>query len=521
MSSHGTDSNALPSMRRAHAADGRQISGALLSLLISMALMAVLWDRPINHDTAWYLLATREWLAGERLYIDIYEVNPPLNFYLTIPAILLADLTGMSETNAQYAVTCFLTGASLLWCTRLLVARNDLSSARRTMFVLGLGTAMVLPALGDIAQREHVLVIVAMPWAIGLLPGTISDGWRPAALRGAVAGLGICLKPFFLLFPIAATLWAMARSRSLSPTLSAGNIAMFGVGLTYVAAVWLLHPEYFRDIIPTARLVYGAIGASDEVVYMMLAVTAAPFVPLMLALSVARTYPPGTWLFFMLALAGLGSYLVQWTGFAYHLVPFKAFGMAAGFWILIHTTRFTPILIAALIALLTTGYVAISRGTYGVPIIAELAEDLATLPHQESLFVASTFVHAGPPLALSLGARWVSRYPHNWLTPGALKALAETDCARAPDRCAQYRAITDRNRDDNLADILAAHPDLIVIDKRKGYMTDPDFSWHDYYDANPDWARILRSYRQIRDTESFDVWSRCALDTATPGQDCR
>ncbi|MEZ5870179.1 MAG: hypothetical protein R3D46_17950 [Defluviimonas denitrificans] len=39
---------------------------------------------------------TRDWLEGARLYVDIFEVNPPLNFYLTVPPLILSDLTGMT-----------------------------------------------------------------------------------------------------------------------------------------------------------------------------------------------------------------------------------------------------------------------------------------------------------------------------------------------------------------------------------------------------------------------------------------
>ncbi|MGB5837322.1 MAG: hypothetical protein WBH14_09750, partial [Albidovulum sp.] len=45
---------------------GLHTIGAGLSLLIAVGLLAALWGRMINHDTAWYLLATREWLDGAR-----------------------------------------------------------------------------------------------------------------------------------------------------------------------------------------------------------------------------------------------------------------------------------------------------------------------------------------------------------------------------------------------------------------------------------------------------------------------
>lgn len=92
----------------------------MLPLLVAALLLAFLWDRQINHDTAWYLIATRKWLDGARLYVDIYEVNPPLNFYFTVPPVLLADATGMSPANAQYAVLCAAIALSLALCRRVM-----------------------------------------------------------------------------------------------------------------------------------------------------------------------------------------------------------------------------------------------------------------------------------------------------------------------------------------------------------------------------------------------------------------
>ncbi|MCA9170349.1 MAG: hypothetical protein KDB23_21875, partial [Planctomycetales bacterium] len=61
-------------------------SGSLDLLLLMGALVAAAIFYPmatLNHDSSWYLIATRMWLDGAQLYQDVMETNPPLAFYLT------------------------------------------------------------------------------------------------------------------------------------------------------------------------------------------------------------------------------------------------------------------------------------------------------------------------------------------------------------------------------------------------------------------------------------------------------
>ena len=42
--------------------------------------MLVYFLPPLNHDAAALLHFSQRWLAGERLYVDLIDVNPPLIF---------------------------------------------------------------------------------------------------------------------------------------------------------------------------------------------------------------------------------------------------------------------------------------------------------------------------------------------------------------------------------------------------------------------------------------------------------
>mgnify|MGYP005843857041 CR=1 FL=1 len=476
-------------------------TGLLVAGAVAVAVTAFFWGRMINHDTAWYLLATRDWLAGAGLYTDISEVNPPLNFYLTLPALGLADLFGVSDTNGQYLVLGLLIFTSLAWSGAFLRDGLALSPLRHAVLVAGLGAAMVLPALGHFGQREQILVILAMPWAVGQLGGA---GGRSAIPRAAFAAVGVCLKPHFLLLPIAVTLWRIAVTRSLRPILSAENLTFVAVGAAYVVYVALIHPAYFTDIVPMARAVYGAYGAPLGLVIAVIRFRLALLAGVVLVIALSAGAGRGAMPLWALSAAGLGVYLAQGTGFGYHTIPFLAFGMAACIVMIVTAPRFGAVVVAAALAFALLADDAIRRGPYRNSAAQQIAGVAGQIADLRSLMVLTPHVYAGPPAAIAAGADWASSYSSNWLVPGAVNRLARADCGAAPDLCDRLRDIAARNRSDNLDDIETHAPELLVIDRRSGYFDRRGFDWLAFMNEDPRWAGLFAAY------EPFGVMGRFA-----------
>jgi len=477
---------------------GLGVSGAL-----ALVILALFWGRMINHDTAWYLVATREWLGGAALYTGLVEVNPPLNFYFTLPAIGLADLFGISDSNGEYLALALLIFLILQWCS--VIARDELgfSTARRLLLLGGLAAALTVPALKHFGQREHVMIILTLPWLLGELTATPAPLKRRIS-RAMVAAFGICLKPHFVLFPLMVTALLALRQRSLRPFISASNLTFLAVGLSYVGFVALLHPSYLSHIVPVAQEVYGAYGAPFNSVLHSIRVE---LILVALAVVVAASGGLRQWqdaaLFAVVALAGLSSYVIQGTGFSYHALPFRAFAIIACYFVILRSTRPNPAAISALIVVAGLIGMNIERGFYRNYPAQEIARVAQEQGKVDSLMVLSSHVYAGPSAAIASGARWVSRYPTNWLVPGAMNRLAVTDCTRAPDSCARLQAIAAINRTDNIADIAAARPDLLVFDLSTGYFDTPGFSWADFMAEDPAWPNILNRYTKIEETNRF------------------
>ena len=322
-------------------------AGIALSGAIAALILAVFWGRMINHDTAWYLIAVREWLGGAELYTDIIEVNPPINFYFTLPAIWLADLLGITDTNGEYLALALLIFGVLCWSNAIIREGFGLSPTRRALVSgrdrCGAGAAR---AQHPVAQREHVMVILTLPWLLGEMSSVRATS-KSLVARAAVAALGVCLKPHFVVFPMAVTLVAIWRRRSLWPVVSAANLTFLAVGLGYICLVALAHPAYFTHVVPIAREIYGAYGTSFDVVFSRVRFEIVVLLlPTVVVCRDARDRASAG-LFPAMALAGLAAYFLQGRGFDYHVFPFVSFSLLACFLLILRTPRPDPAAIAA------------------------------------------------------------------------------------------------------------------------------------------------------------------------------
>lgn len=483
------------------------LKGLALSAAIVLAMALLFAGKPLTNDVVWYLIATREWLAGAQLYETIMEVNPPLNFYLTAPVILLADQLGINDASAQYLLIWALLFIILFWCNTIIRTDFTLSPMRQAVMLIGFGVAMTLSALDSVGQREFLLVLLLMPWLLA----QVADRTQPAGREiatASIAAIGVCLKPHFVLFPLAVTLLRMLRTRSLRPVLSHSNLTFLAVGLTYVAYVALVHPAYLNDIVPVAQLVYGGYRAEPKVVYglyyrefLLIALPAA--IALVDRNAAFNPHP-----FLAATIAGFLCYSLQAKGFGYHLIPFLALGLVACLLVLVHARTFGPTAVACGIAWVGVIGIVASEGfhrSYSVEMAKRVKRDLVDF---DSVIALTTNLGAGPPVAFETGTIWASRYPTNWLVPGALNELAKTDCDTEVELCARLQAIAARNRSDNITDMIAYKPDLLIVDRYSGYFDVERFDWLTFMAGDPAWAGVFDQYQLVGNSQRYDYYAR-------------
>src|SRR4051794_19064589 len=76
------------------------VAGAVLALLAVTGIVLFTALRPpLKDDGAWLLSVAEKWLAGQRLYIDLVEITPPLIIWLSAVPAAIADWADLAPKS--------------------------------------------------------------------------------------------------------------------------------------------------------------------------------------------------------------------------------------------------------------------------------------------------------------------------------------------------------------------------------------------------------------------------------------
>ena len=291
----------------------------LSALLMGLGLIAI-GPAYLNHDAAWYLYVAERWLGGATLYRDLVDTNPPLIIWLTAIPALVARITGVSGTLLLKAAVCAAAIASVL-AARLIIVRHWPS---REFALVVLGAFLTVPfAKEDFAQREHVAVLLCLPYILAAASTAAPGSMTVRVLIGIAGGLGFAIKPHFLLAGIAVEILTI-RARGPRGLRRVEALAAVGTMLVYAAGVVVLTPAYF-DVVAQVRQVYGEFNASAGTLLrlreaQLWIVAAALFAGIRWR---ADDYLPHAT--FGAATGFLAAAVLQFKGWGYHLYPGRVF----------------------------------------------------------------------------------------------------------------------------------------------------------------------------------------------------
>ena len=485
--------------------------GGLLALLWA-AILALIMRTTVGTDVGWYLVAARKWLAGGELYTDIVEVNPPLAFYLVVPATWLEDLSGFGSQTAFFTYVAILAALSLALCCRIVLAAG-LKPVLAIILALALFDALLIVPFTDFGQREHFMLIFALPYlvmsALFAERNTLSTPERFAI--GALAVIGLALKPYFLAMPVMVTVARMALGGSLRQAvrivLSPENLAIGFGCIFYLLLIWIRHPVYLETVLPMVREIY--IGVGHEYAFWMRLTAALLFLgtpPILFALTRSNNRPDGTMIVLLAAIAGFTvSHLVQGKGWHYHFLPALAcIVIAASVYAGLSLTDRTRPLIPAL-ALLTAIYLGVvnplAKGAWGHP---EMQLILAA--HQDRLEgrkIASWTprIEISFPLVNVTHAQWASRYAYLWPLSGALQTISASD---DPQVKKDARTIIETVRGHIVDDLIALRPDIILISGAQAE------SYRVFLETDPRFDEAFAPFSKVDVIEGIEIWERAS-----------
>lgn len=327
------------------------IHGIFIALLLITGWTYGLWQAVVftaNCDIGWLSYATRQIMAGQTVYRDIYEVNPPLIFaYFWITESIANWLA--TDSLKSFFVTTYVLGIFLL-----LSSGRQLSPILKhpiqyyTAFALLYFFFCILPFnTPNFGEREHLFIILITPYLIRChirLMGHTPKG--KGYLEYSIAALGFIIKPYFLLVFIASEFFISRHDgiKGRTPFWS----GLFLLGISYVIATALITPYYFKEIIPLAVQTYGGHKIATIDIWKMLfsysaqtVITFALFVFLFKTKNREAIY---YWLAIIMASATLA--LIQNKGWIYTYFPYAALSYLAGAMVILewlgekHPTRY-------------------------------------------------------------------------------------------------------------------------------------------------------------------------------------
>lgn len=491
--------------------------------LVTVALLAaVIYPQfSLNHDASWYITATSMFLDGSRLYEDIIEINPPLAFYLTIPAITVSRALGSNPTTTYFVYVCALCLTSCLWTLKVLNAAA-LQRIERTTLLLFVTVALFVLPIAEFGQREHLMLAFALPFLLGLIlrPATPQIGVSHQIALALFAALGLLLKPHFLVIPASIAIMRLWQERNLRSLLDPGLLALAGITITYVAFVVIVHPAYLVSIVPVARDVYAAYGASAEQVLLKPELFGL-VLGIVAARRVVRAFSdPVTQLFASASVGAAAAYLLQFKGWNYHILPLSSFVLLSVAWLCVrrwHVIRRDMIIVSSftLIALITLGQ-QIARGPYRSATTEAFKPFVKN--NNEKILVLSTNVWAAFPFVNEVSGSWASRFPAQWFIPGAYNRAQSLNCAENSDDCVRMVEIMDYARNAIIEDLNKFKPDLVIVDERdnKSYFKSPNFDYIKFISKDPKIFNFYDCYAKIGDHEGYSVFARNCTNIPFP-----
>jgi len=527
------------------------LSWSALGLVVVAAGLPGLWFTPLNHDVACALYYSRRMMAGDRLYRDIVDNNPPLVFYLSMPIEWLSQRTGLLETQALACALMALTLAVVWLSARVLDLDSRHSAAVRwTLLLSCIAAALLLPAR-DFGQREHVAFLLLVPYTIlcSARASRIEGVGRVTALAiGAAATAGFGMKPHFGLVFLALLAYVVVRRRDWRAILTIENVAIVGGLSLYLAFILLWTPEYVTAMVPLAMQHYGAYTVSmsfllDDTVVRLLVIALLLLVCCTRFVTgsgdAARIVRPLA----LVSLVFFGVYLLQVTPYRYHLLPSLGFYVMA---VAVAIAAFARTLFARasgsggrarardLARLVTRAVVIMVCVVPGVVVGAEvldthradrqnarsgfrspLAWSLVDIVHKaaagQPIFVLSSSVSPAFPLVNLSDTQWPYHYNALWLLPAyyhddgnfGVAAYRRPD-AQSPGEHAFFQTI--------VTDLQATPPAILIVDRsrfKQGFSA-VDFDFLDYFSQSPELAALFREYEIIARVGPYEVYKRGA-----------
>ncbi|MBL7997571.1 MAG: hypothetical protein JNL32_02920 [Candidatus Kapabacteria bacterium] len=291
------------------------------------ALWLIIFQRfsIINHDVAANYVYSENILSGLTPYSDFFDQNLPVIWFVGLLPALIAQSGLLSDIHA------------IMLCGIVVTLVSVWSGMRSYIQCYGNVKSLVIGALFfymmllfsgyEVFQREYMTVCFLLPMIS--MPGNRQTGYWRNAIAGCIAGIGISIKPHFMLVLVMLYLWSIWQDKKLYSVTMRPLLFSFGTTVGIWMLILVLYPQYF-DMLTLARATY-----TKGVGVLSLANSAKVVILFNMAYIVCRHVVRGQYTnrtshnFYIASCAFLIIALVQGKGFGYHFYPALFFSAGA------------------------------------------------------------------------------------------------------------------------------------------------------------------------------------------------
>jgi hypothetical protein len=470
-------------------------------------------------------------LEGARLYVDIVEVNPPLVFAMDLPAVLFARWFHIPDILAYRGFVVGILAISLALSQRSLrsLCVGPGAPPRHRVIFLLVFTLFAVPGEA-FGQREHLMLAFMLPYLFSSC--VLAAGQKTAGnsmLVGLLAGLGLALKPYFVVFWAGVELWLLIK-RPPAPFLRRASLALGATLLGYIVAVWLVTPDYFQ-LVRLLGSAYAKYMSVSPLTTLGIEKRSAVILVSLLAFVAFRRVHAGDPLTGGLAV-GTASLLIaaalQRKGWWYHFYPSVGMALVLLGVILVRSrqTKLAPVArVIRYVSLATLIFVigaSLSRmprviadprsdAITGYPGYQELEALVARQARGRPVMVWSFNIQSAFPLVPAAGAVWGSRFPSMWSVPALYwDQMLEHRAPRFRERSKQTDA--ERFVTSAMAQDLRVRPPALLIVLTPSRDTSAigfdRLDLRSYFAMDPGIAEVLKCFRFVRHIGVHDVFER-------------
>ena len=218
-------------------------------------------------DKEWLLLAARGVIEGKTLYVDIFEVNPPLVIWLyCLPVWLSLHFPVFADTQwlsilGLIAVTLVASVSRRLIRLHPAFAGQPQRQSRFCAAFLFCHALLFFTTQIYFVDRDDIFFILVFPYLLRFMPALAAQT-LPKNLRcavGLLAAVAFCIKPHtVIVFAVLQLLqW---RRTGLKSLLCMENVIIAAGAALYALCVWSFAPDYVTTVFPMALATYGGFS---------------------------------------------------------------------------------------------------------------------------------------------------------------------------------------------------------------------------------------------------------------------